>query len=283
MPRRNCRDVNDITLAQLEAARAHRWRTEPARRISTEREALRFIRELGFVILVPVSGAELPSIHAACGEGWGVWWDWKQTLPERRACYYSHLLRARGTFLAWEWFAPFYAAYGEARTYHQLFRDGRLDRAEKEVLDLLSSRGPMMTREVRLAYAPRSKENTRRVKQVLVDLQGRFLICAAGGTTEGWSHHRWDLVSRWVAPEHLLSARALSRDEARRRLLAQQIRNSLAPTEADLAWLFGWPRAEVHSLIALVVEDGEAERVVAPELEGEVLVPRPWPAKGRGL
>ncbi len=270
-----------LSLAELAQARGRWWRTDPERRIGTEREALRFIKEQGFVLLVPVRGSELPSIDAAAGGGWGVWWGWKQTLPERRACYYTHLFRRRGTFLSWEWFPAAYAAYGEGKTYLQLFREGRLDRAEKAVLDLLSQRGALMTRELRLAYGPRSKENTRRVKAALVELQRRFLICAAGGSTAGWSHHRWELVERWVAPEALLAARTLSREEARRRLVARQIRNLLATTEADLAWFFGWERREVNGLVAQVLEAGEAARAEVPEWGGEVLVPQPWPGRSR--
>ena len=270
-----------LSLEQIERARAHLWRTAPSRQIRDERAALRFIKEIGFVMLLSIRGSELPSIHDAAGGQWGVWWDWKQTLPERKACFYSHLLRRRGTFVSWEWFPAFYAAYAETKTYRQLFREGLLDRTEKQVLDLLEARGPLMTRELRLLYAPPSKENTRRVKQVLVELQRRFLICAAGGSTEGWSHHRWDLVERWVRPELLLAARGMSRDEARERLVAQFVRTSVATTAADAAWLFGWERGETSGLLSRVIAAGRAELVSVPELEGEVVIPRPWPGEGR--
>ena len=273
--------AKQLTLRQIEQARAHHWRTDPARHVQDERGALRFVREQGFVILMPITGSELPSIHRAAGGSWGTWWDWKQTLPERRACFYSHLLRRRGTFISWEWFPVFYAAYAEGKTAQQLFRDGLLDRAEKQVLDLLAERGPLLTRELRRAYAPSSKENTRRVKQVLVELQHRLLICAAGGETTGWSHHRWDLTERWVAPEVLFSARAISRAEARARLATQSIRNLLATTPADLAWLFGWERREAQELVAQAIAGGAAELVYVPELESEVVVPKPFPGGGR--
>ncbi|MCJ7749920.1 MAG: hypothetical protein MUQ65_02320, partial [Armatimonadetes bacterium] len=165
-----CREVS---LAQVDSLRAHLWRTAPSRHISTERSALRFIEELGFVLLMPITGADLPSIHQAAGGEWGVWWDWKQTLPERKACCYAKLLRRRGTFISWEWFPCFYAAYADPRPYGRQYREGLLDRAEKQILDLLADRGPLMTREVRLAFGPRSKENTRLVKGILVELQAR--------------------------------------------------------------------------------------------------------------
>jgi hypothetical protein len=266
-----------VTLDQIERGRAHRWRTAPGRQVCDERGALRFIRELGFVTLLSVPGSELPALHSACGGSWGVWWDWKQTLPERRACYYTHLLRRRGTFISWEWFPAFHAAYAEGKPYWRLYREGLLDSAEKRVLDLLADNGPLMTRDLRLAYGPRSKENTRRVKQVLVELQRRFLICAAGGDTRGWSHHRWDLVDRWVGAAPMQQAAAVTPVEARRRIANQFVRNALVTTAADIAWLFEWPRGEAQALVAQMVAAGEAATADVPELGGEVIVPRPWP------
>ena len=269
-----------ISLAEIQRLRAHRWRTAPARRISGEPGALRLIADLGFVLLMPISGAELPSIHAATRGDWS-WWDWKQTLPERKACYYAKLLRRRGTFVSWELFPAFYAAYADPRPYWRLYRDGLLDRAEKEVLDLLSERGPLMTRDVRLAFGPRSKENTRLVKRVLVELQNRFLITAAGGDTEGWSHHRWALVERWVPARLLAEAASLSPTDARARLILKFAGNMVATTQADVAWLFGWERSHVHSLVSHLLASGRLATAAAPGLGGDVLIPQPWPGRTR--
>jgi len=270
--------ASTLSLQEIERARAYRWRTEDDRRVADERGALRFIRELGFVLLMPISGSELPSLHAATRDSWA-WWDWKQTLPGRRACYYAKLLRRRGTFVSWEWFPRFYAAYADPRPYWRQYREGLLSREEKQILDLLAERGPLMTRDIRLAYGPRSKANTRLVKSVLVELQRRFLITAAGGSTEGWSHHRWDLVDRWVRGDLLLQAQRTPRHEARAALILQHVRNALATTPADVAWLFGWERPVVEAAVRELLEAGEVEMAYVPDLESAVLVPRPWPGQ----
>jgi len=270
-----------ISLKEIERARAHRWRMARARQITSERGALRLISELGFVLLMPIAGTELPSVHAAAGREW-VWWDWKQTLPERKACYYAKVLRRRGTFIAWEWFPPFFAAYADPRPYWRQYRDGVLDRAEKQILDLLADQGPLMTREIRLAFGPRSKANTRRVKSILVDLQTRFLIAAVGGDTAGWSHHRWDLVERLAPAESLAAAGRLSREQARRKIVAQFISNVVATTAADIAWIFAWDRAEVDRAVGELVAGEKVCTAAAPELGGDVLVPAPWPRAARG-
>lgn len=270
--------AREISLADIEQVRSHRWRTASARQITDERGALKLIAELGFVLLMPISGTELPSIHTATRDQWS-WWDWKQTLPGRKACYYAKILRRRGTFIAWKSFPSFYAAYADPRSYRHLYRDGLLDRAEKQVLDLLDAQGPLMTRDIRLAFGPRSKANTRRVKSMLVSLQTRFLITTAGGDTEGWSHHRWDLVDRWVPAGALAAARALSQGEARAALVARFVENVVATTPADIAWTFGWDRGQVDPLISELLGRGEIAAASAPELGGEVVVPARWPAR----
>jgi hypothetical protein len=265
-----------ITLSHIEHLRAHRWRTAPSRRISTEQGALRLISDLGFALLMPITGADLPSIHTACQRDW-IWWDWKQTLPERKACYYAKVIRRRGTFISWEWFPAFYRAYADPRPYWRQYREGLLDREERQILDLLQDQGPLMTRDLRLAFAPRSKANTRRVKGVIVELQTRFLITAAGGDTSGWSHHRWDLVERWAPPRYLLAAAKLSREEACTHLLKQCVHNLVATTAADLAWIFGWPKPRVDACLSHLLSRGEVQTAALPELETDVIVPSPWP------
>jgi hypothetical protein len=263
-----------ISLQQVERRRAHLWRTTPARRVSAEPGALRFIRELGFVLLMPIAGADLPSVHAACQRDW-IWWDWKQTLPARKACYYAKVIRRRGTFISWEWFPAFYRVYADPRPYWRQYREGLLDREEKRILDLLQEQGPMMTRDLRLAFAPRSKQNTRRAKALLVELQNRFLITAAGGDTTGWSHHRWDLVARWVPARAQQEAARLSPEEARARIVARSVRNLVATSAADLAWTLGRPRPQIEAILAALEARGEVRKAWLSELETEVIVPGP--------
>jgi hypothetical protein len=267
-----------ISLDEVDRLRARRWRTAPQRQIASERGASRFISELGFVLLMPIAGADLPSIRDAARSEWD-WWDWKQTLPERRACYYAKLIRRRGTFVSWDWFPVFYAAFADPRPYWRQYRAGLLDRAEKHVLDILADRGPLMTTDLRLAFGPRSKQNTRRVKGILVELQRRFLIAPVGGDTDGWSHHRWHLVDRWVPARLLAEAGRLPPQEARATLLAKFVDTVLVATPADIAWALGWQRREVQSIAARLLAEGVLEPAHLPQLAADVLIPHPWPGR----
>jgi hypothetical protein len=271
----------EITFEEVEGLRAFHWRLAPTRRLTRESEAIRFIEDQGFVLLMPIRGAELPSVRGATAGDWGTWWDWKQTLPERRACYYAKILRRRGTFISWEWFPRFYAAYADPRPYRRQYREGLLSRDEKRILDLLESQGPLMTRELRLTFGPRSKENTRRVKSIIVDLQTRFLITAAGGDTTGWSHHRWDLVERWVGARRLHEAGQLTQAAARIDIIRKLVGDLFMTTPADIAWLLGWELRTVKEAVGRLTEEGAIQLAQVPEIDGEVIVPKPWPGRKR--
>jgi hypothetical protein len=52
-----------------------------------------------------------------------------------------------------------------------------------------------------------------------------------------------------------------------------------AATPADVAWVFGWERSEIAPLVDTLLKTGKLQLAVAPELEAEVLVPKPWPGR----
>ncbi len=261
-----------ITLAAVEAFRARSFRLLPGLRVRTEPQALEFIRQAGIVLLwVPGEQLNLPCLSAAYPQGgkdFG-WWPWKQTLPEKKACYYAKILRHKGTFLSWDIFPCFQAVYANRQPYEEEWRAGLLPRVQKRLLDILTTQGPLMTKELRLAYGPPGKANTRLVKAALDDLQRVFRVCPAGGDTEGWSHHRWDLVERWVPSRYLQKGRSLEPEKAGAAIIARFLRTVGASTPQEICWLFSWKRERVeeflHSVAGLLeVEiEGVAARFIS--------------------
>ncbi|HEX2988219.1 MAG TPA: hypothetical protein VHS06_08630, partial [Chloroflexota bacterium] len=86
--------------------RKRRFRQTCDTRCRSERDALAFVNELGFCGLIDSVDADIPNLRQASVEPyedpWGevparIWWDVKQTLPARKACYYAKVLRGRGT------------------------------------------------------------------------------------------------------------------------------------------------------------------------------------------
>jgi hypothetical protein len=249
-------------LAALEAFRERTFRRKSGLRVTTEEQALEFIRQAGFVFLLfPKEQLDFPSLSCAYPprrKDWP-WWNWKQTLPEKKACYYAKVLRRKGTFISWRFFPAFYAVYGGRDSYEQQWRAGLLDRTQKRLLEILERDGPLMTKELRLAYGPPGKENTRRVLHALEELQARFQVCPAGGDTEGWSHHNWDLVERWVPQKYLRQGRAMNLKAAGAALIAQFLRIVGASTLSEICWLFSWRKEKAQEFLAGVKELREVE------------------------
>jgi len=254
-----------VSLASLEAYRSRTFHLLPELRVGTEKEALDFIGEAGFALLW-VSGEQLnlPSLSGAYPpkrKDWG-WWNWKQTLPEKKACYYAKILRHKGTFISWDFFPCFYAVYAARRSYQEEWRAGLLDRVHKRLLEILTGAGPMMMKELRLAYGPPGKENTRRVLRALQELQKAFRVCPSGGDTEGWSHHRWDLVERWVPAAYLRKGRALDPQKAGAAIIARFLEVAGVASVGEICWLFSWSRETAEGFLGLV------KGLVEVEIEG---------------
>jgi len=253
-----------IPLPALETYRARSFRLLPGLRVSREEQALEFIQQTGFLLLW-VSGKQLnlPSLSGAYPprrKDWA-WWNWKQALPERKACYYAKILRHKGTFLSWDIFPCFYAVYASRLPYEEEWWAGLLDRTHKRLLDILAEQGPLMSRELRLAYAPPGKDNTRRVKRALEELQAVFRVCPSGGDTEGFSHHRWELVERWVPPAYLRKGCTLEPEKAGAAIIACFLRTVGVSTPGEISWLFSWSRertqaflASLHGLVEVEIE-----------------------------
>jgi hypothetical protein len=279
------RPARSLTVKDLERLRAHNFRQVAGRYVHTEAEALAFISEVGFVSLINLSETEFPSLQMADDrEDWGDyeertlgakwWWAWKQTLPARKACYYAKILRGRGTFISWRYLPYFIAAYGSGRDLEFDYRRGLVPRADKRVMDLLSERGPMDTRRLRLAYAPPSRENTRQLEASLARLQAAFRICCAGGSLKGWTLHRWAVLERWAPQRVLARAASLTREQAMGEIALRYLRTVVAATPADIAWLFRWERAEVKRIILALRAAGRVMETQVRGVEGTLLQAR---------
>jgi hypothetical protein len=251
-----------ISWERLEDYRRRNFRLLPRLRLGKEDQALEFINQTGFLLLwTPGTQLDLPSLSAAYRPGKTVedWWYWKQTLPERKACFYGKILQGKGTFISWEYFPCFYACYRQ---------DQELSEPAHRILEIISRQGPLMTKELRLAYGLPDPKNTRRMKQSLEELQRNFLLCPAGGDTKGWSQHRWELVTRWVEKKYLKKAAALSPVAAGAGLIERFLQTVGVANLAEICWLFSWKRPQAVAFLSQVPDLSE---VALEGLEGQFL------------
>ncbi len=238
------------------------------RGVRTDREAARWVAARGFAPLAPVDGCSLPSVSDADTNG-GSWevtdgaWRWKNTLPEARVCVYTKFFRGGGTFVSWDYLPHFYALYATGRSATDDYQDGLLSRLEKHLLDLVEEAGPLDSRElwkrIRVEHGgPRS-----RFLGALAQLQKTFRLTVCGGSLEGWSLHRWDLLVR-QAPDGVLDELPLP-DEAREQLVLKYVANAVACPADEPGRLLRWERQRARK----VIEDLVArKRLVIARVEG---------------
>lgn len=262
-----------MTLDELIERRKASYRQADGTHIRSEADALDFINDLGFVWLINLSDADLPSLQHATPQSFGPdpyakgstiarsWWDLKQTLPGRKACYYGKVLRGRGTFISWECFPLLCAVYASVNDYEDDYRDGILSRDEKRVLDLIAAHPEIPSPDLRRKFGPIGKHVTQELDRALQHLQGTFRITAAGGSLEGWTIHNWALVGDWVAAEHLERARSLDLREAKKQLIVRYLRMSVASSAGDIAWVFRWNRREVAGLVQALIRSGDIREI----------------------
>jgi len=254
--------IKTVSWERLEAYRLRSFHLLPKLRIKTESQALDFINQTGFLLLwTSREQLDLPSLSAAYpparnDEGW---WYWKQTLPEKQACYYAKVLQGKGTFISWEYFPYFYACYRQEQ---------ELSEPARRMLKIISGQGPLLTKELRLAFGEPDPKNTRRMKQALVELQRNFLLCPIGGDTKGWSQHRWELVARWVNKKYLKEAAALSPVAAGAGLIERLLQTVGVANLAEICWLFSWKRQSADGFLQNVPDLMEVELA---DLEGKFL------------
>lgn len=266
-----------ITLDWLTELRRQNYRQTDDTCIHTEDEALSMISDLGFCWLIDLSDADLPSLHLAMTRGknpWGekCWWNSKQTLPGRKACWYSKMLRGRGTFISWECFPQFYAVYASGNDYSEDYGRGIMSRDEKRILELIADEPEISSRDLRRRFGSQGKAITRAMDRALQNLQETMKITVAGGSLEGWTVHNWALVEDWVEAEHLDRARRTDRDSAIRELILRYVRMSVAASAGDIAWVFRWKRRDVASLVEQMASDGFLRPIRVEGLQGRMFV-----------
>lgn len=264
-----------ITLKKLSEARAKLNRLNDGRKIYDDATACRFIKERGFVLLMPIDGIPLPSLSAADEalpwEGFEITdraWAWKETLPGKKLCAYTKLIHGRGTFIDWRLYPSFLKVYGPDGDPDYEYENGRLNRAELELCRIVDEFGPIDSRELWVKAKPIFAGKRSRFTATLERLQSKFFLTVAGGSLEGWTLHTWDLVERQAPPEIL--AQLPNPEEARMEILKQTIENCMAVSERKLRSILRWPQAELSRSIAALKGNG---LICEVKIEGEAT---PW-------
>jgi hypothetical protein len=271
-----------IAAAQLKAYRAQTYRLRPGLKLKSDRDALNFVNERGFVYFWPIKGVELPSLWTAVAgprpvadahdDPGHVTWGWKDKMLSAKEWFYAKFLRGKATMISLKTLPYCYAlseSYGDYRQDYLLLYDaGQLTQEAKAVYEALLNKGPLdsiaLRREARLT----SKDSNARFEKALVDLQTGLKILPVGVAQAGaWKYaFIYELVDRWF-PTLAEEARPIGRSDARAHLTHLYLRSVGATTPKHIATLFRWKPDEAHKACETLVKKKKARR--AEKVAGE--------------
>jgi hypothetical protein len=256
----------------LQAARAKRW-WQTRRPVRSIERAAAFVEDVGFALLFPARGVELPSLYNAAterltGTFWEVeWgpdservWSWKDELPLRRMAWYGKLLTGRASLLSPSLLSDLYPRSGRPDD----FTEASLSDEARRIAEMLLLSGPTSTGVLREALGLEGRKGQARFSTAVIEL-GRNLVVTNYGVEEkqgGWPAAVLELTARVFK----VPGRA---SPATRRLSATEafLRTMLVAGPKELARSFGWPQPEAGRCLEQLAQRSRAVR------EGEGYAP----------
>lgn len=293
-------DLQIVHFNDIANLRASHYRWSDDLKVKTQREAVRFINDVGVALLFPGENMPLPDLWSAINgherkiprhhHDWalGKTWDWKDNIPSRKEAWYGKLIRGKPAFVAIHDLPAIYALsdnYGALDDYLQAYADGLLSKEGKEIYETLLREGATSTAQLRkITGMAGGGDNARRFERAIAELQTGLKIVKAGVSTDNrWKYcYIYDLLLRW-APNLGEAARAYTGRTAMRHIITRHLHSAIAAPIALFPRLFGWDMGVTNRVVDEMLADGalHAIRVVGgpgltarakPPAEGEVWV-----------
>jgi hypothetical protein len=263
--------------ALREARRRRWWLDRPP--ITTRRRAQSFIDDVGFALLFPKRGAELPTLWAlvqdpdpapdapGAGEGWGPdiqrLWAWKDELPTVGAAWYGRFVAGQQSFLSPARLRQLYPGAGGVEDY----RAEDMSADARRLCDALRDGGPTPRRVLRQLCGMDGKAGRARYDKAVGELGHRLLVTHFGVESEGggWPSAVVELTARAFPVGPAASAARADRAPARRPpdpapAALSFLDTMVAATAKELTRAFGWPVALARQTLDGLVDAGAAER-----------------------
>lgn len=277
-----------MLILNLNKLKAHRKRTfhlPPAKPISSQAQAVKFVNQRGFIFFWPIKGIEMPSLWATVAgerpvpnehdDPAHVTWGWKDDALPKRLWYYAKILRRKATMISLDVAPYFYALsdnYGSPEEDHLIaYEEGRLTQAAKNVYEVLLKEGALdsisLRKAARMTSAKESEWN-----RALEDLQKDFKILPVGIAPAGaWKYAFIYQVTARYYPDLPEQARHISEAEARAKLLELYFASVGTAQARDVNKLFGWGSELAARALAHLIESGKLKAVEHPKQNGEWL------------
>ncbi|MBI2861597.1 MAG: hypothetical protein HYX89_02130 [Chloroflexi bacterium] len=270
----------------LLALREEHYHRLPEKRIADREGLARFIDEVGFALLFPGRGVELPSLwEAVCGgrEPLSYWddrvqalWEWKDELAIARRAWYGKYFHSKPTFISLAILPAFLKIAelpADPSDAQSLYQAGHLSREARDLYSLVLQSGPISSLSLRRSAGLMGKTRGTRFERALRELQRKLLLAKVGISETGSS---WP--SDIFAPIHLAFPQAfeasitLGIEEARSAVLQRYFHISVAATPRSIATLFGWEPTATQRALQELLDQG---MIVAQQIEGDTLLTIP--------
>ncbi len=254
--------AHDMKKLDLKQIKRKRWLLDKGTKIFRVEEAKEFVERLGLVSTL--TNKHLPSLAEAIYtedlpgrfDADQRLWDFVHVLVTRKWAYYGRISGDHNILMSLK-LLPHYLHLYPVPDYVQLYEQKLLSEMAKSVMDLLHNEGPLMTGQLREKMALASSPEKKKLTQALTELQRKSLICCSGKVTK--DHYRWRFgiwapVDKWMPRRVKMRARALSDEEARRKIIEKYIYATTKTTPDAIARFFNWPLYEVKSIVSTMID-----------------------------
>jgi len=275
-----------IDLKKLNTYRIRTFNLPPSKRLSSQSQALTFVKQRGFVYFWTIKGIDMPSLWTAVAgnrpvadnhdDPGHITWRWKDNALDKKIWYYAKILRKKATMISLD-IAPYFYALSEnygspEEDYLLTYEEGRMTQASKQVYETLLNEGSMNTLDLRKA-AKLSNAKDSEFNKALEYLQSDFKILPIGVSEAGaWKYSFiYEIVPRHF-PDLPEQARRIGEGEARTKLLELYFESVGAAQERDAVKLFGWKRELITRAITGLVKKRVLVEAEHPKQKGTWLV-----------
>ncbi|MFN8596337.1 MAG: crosslink repair DNA glycosylase YcaQ family protein [Anaerolineae bacterium] len=268
--------MSTLTKAAVIDRREVRYRRRMNLRVTTPEQAVKFVNDVGFSFLFPIQSVEMPSLWDAIAgrvmkttnkhSGYEIerTWGWKDESLDKKWWYYGKLIRDKATLVSLDVLPTFYALsenYGDYENdYLEEYRTGAISSEAKQIYEALLQYGALDAIRLRREARMSSDESKPRFEKALTDLQAGLKVLPIGIAPVGaWRYaFIYEILPRWL-PDVPDRARAISRTEARRRILDRYIHNVIAAPLPTIARLFKWKSTEAQQAAEALAAAGRVE------------------------
>lgn len=129
-------------------------------------------------------------------------WEWREAIADEGVIAYGKVFNGKAGFVAPEYYPDLVNWRRKGLSFQERYAMGQIPRMEKDIMDLIHDRGPMLSRDLRKILGEKGFERSITALQMRTDLTVQRLEYNrdAFGKPYGWG------IARFAPPEAVLGA-----------------------------------------------------------------------------